>query len=122
MRARRSGTLEDDDPRPPLGLQARQEVVQLVGLGTGTGDTSELFWAVRRLFEAMARRRPLIVVFDEGTKAQFAVIRANRVEPIGPLVDEWGVPQAKPQEEGETLEALLGRLARLLQAEAGALT
>ena len=41
---------------------------------------------------------------------------------VGPVVDEWSVPEAKPQEETDTLEALLGRLARLLQAEAVALT
>jgi class 3 adenylate cyclase/tetratricopeptide (TPR) repeat protein len=40
-------------------------VVQLVGLGTGTAETDELFWAVRRLFEAISRRRPLVVVFDD---------------------------------------------------------
>ena len=37
-----------------------------VGLGGSTGATSEeIFWAVRRLFEALARVRPLVVVLDD---------------------------------------------------------
>ena len=31
----------------------------------GTGPPEELFWAVRRLFEALARRRPLVVVLED---------------------------------------------------------
>ena len=39
---------------------------EAVGHGGSTGATSEkIFWAVRRLFEAMARRRPLVVVLDD---------------------------------------------------------
>jgi class 3 adenylate cyclase/tetratricopeptide (TPR) repeat protein len=53
--------LEDEDRAEAIA----DRVVQLVGLGTGTAETDELFWAVRRLFEAMARRRPLMVVFDD---------------------------------------------------------
>ncbi len=33
--------------------------------GTGTAPPEELFWAVRRLFEALARRRPLLVVLED---------------------------------------------------------
>jgi predicted ATPase/class 3 adenylate cyclase/DNA-binding SARP family transcriptional activator len=37
-----------------------------LGLGDSKGGTREkTFWAVRRLFEAVARRRPLVVVFDD---------------------------------------------------------
>ncbi len=39
------------------------EALGLGGAGAGTGE--ETFWAVRKLFEALARRRPLIVVFDD---------------------------------------------------------
>jgi predicted ATPase/class 3 adenylate cyclase/DNA-binding winged helix-turn-helix (wHTH) protein len=40
-------------------------VAEALGLGS-TGATSEkIFWAARRLFEAVARRRPLVVVFDD---------------------------------------------------------
>jgi predicted ATPase/class 3 adenylate cyclase/DNA-binding winged helix-turn-helix (wHTH) protein len=41
-------------------------VAEAVGAGTPEGGTSEeIFWAARRLFEAIARRRPLVVVFDD---------------------------------------------------------
>jgi DNA-binding SARP family transcriptional activator len=40
-------------------------VAQLTGRSEGTAPTGELFWAVRRLFEALARRRPLIVVIED---------------------------------------------------------
>jgi class 3 adenylate cyclase/tetratricopeptide (TPR) repeat protein len=33
--------------------------------GGGGGPAEELFWAVRRLFEALAQRRPLVVVFED---------------------------------------------------------
>ena len=41
-------------------------VAEALGLGGSKGGTSEkIFWSVRRLFEAVARRRPLVVVFDD---------------------------------------------------------
>jgi class 3 adenylate cyclase/DNA-binding winged helix-turn-helix (wHTH) protein len=41
-------------------------VAEAVGVGALEGGTSEeIFWAARRLFEAVARRRPLVVVFDD---------------------------------------------------------
>jgi tetratricopeptide (TPR) repeat protein len=33
--------------------------------GSGAASSEELFWAVRRLFEALARRRPLLVVLED---------------------------------------------------------
>jgi len=39
------------------------EALGLAGTGAGTGE--ETFWAVRKLFEALAHRRPLVVVFDD---------------------------------------------------------
>jgi class 3 adenylate cyclase/tetratricopeptide (TPR) repeat protein len=45
------------------GLAAR--VSQMVGLIEATSGTEEMFWAARRLLETMARRQPLIVVFDD---------------------------------------------------------
>jgi class 3 adenylate cyclase/tetratricopeptide (TPR) repeat protein len=39
-------------------------VGQLIG-GSGGRSTDELFWAVRKLLEAIARRGPLVVVFDD---------------------------------------------------------
>jgi class 3 adenylate cyclase/tetratricopeptide (TPR) repeat protein len=41
-------------------------VAEAVGVGPPEGGTSEeIFWAARRLFEAVARRRPLVLVFDD---------------------------------------------------------
>jgi class 3 adenylate cyclase/tetratricopeptide (TPR) repeat protein len=41
-------------------------VGRLRGLsGGGAGPAEELFWAVRRLFETLARRRPLVVVLED---------------------------------------------------------
>jgi predicted ATPase/class 3 adenylate cyclase len=39
------------------------EALGLGGTGAGTGEAT--FWAVRKLFEALAHRRPLVVVFDD---------------------------------------------------------
>jgi predicted ATPase/class 3 adenylate cyclase/DNA-binding winged helix-turn-helix (wHTH) protein len=42
------------------------EVAEALGVGGSKGGTSaKIFWAVRRLFEAVARRRPLVVMFDD---------------------------------------------------------
>ncbi|MFL5960507.1 MAG: adenylate/guanylate cyclase domain-containing protein [Gaiellaceae bacterium] len=42
-------------------------VVERLGVlgGSGAAPPEELFWAVRRLFEALARRRPLLVVLED---------------------------------------------------------
>ena len=37
----------------------------LIGLDTNQHDQEELFWAVRKTFEALARRRPLVLVLDD---------------------------------------------------------
>jgi DNA-binding SARP family transcriptional activator len=42
-----------------------QRVTELIGDAEGTGSTGEAFWAVRSVFEALARRRPLVVVFED---------------------------------------------------------
>jgi predicted ATPase/class 3 adenylate cyclase len=39
------------------------EALGIGGTGAGTGEAT--FWAVRKLFEALARRRPLVVVLDD---------------------------------------------------------
>ena len=38
---------------------------ELVGLAEGEASTEEAFWAVRKLVEALARRCPLVLVFDD---------------------------------------------------------
>ena len=45
-------------------LVARR-VAELIGLSEATAGTAEGFWAVRTLFEALARRRPVVLVFED---------------------------------------------------------
>ena len=40
-------------------------VGSLLGMSAAAHDQEELFWAVREAFEAMARRRPLVLVLDD---------------------------------------------------------
>jgi predicted ATPase/class 3 adenylate cyclase len=48
-----------------------ERIAAALGLGGPAGGTSEeTFWAVRKLFEALARSRPLVVVFDDVHWAQ----------------------------------------------------
>ncbi|WP_287095800.1 adenylate/guanylate cyclase domain-containing protein [Mesorhizobium sp.] len=42
-----------------------ERVTGALGLGAGQGTTEETAWAVRRLFEALARAGPLVVVVDD---------------------------------------------------------
>ncbi len=43
-----------------------ERVSELLGIGDGEpGGTEETFWAVRRLFEALARERPLVIAIDD---------------------------------------------------------
>ena len=42
-----------------------ERVVQVLGLSEEEVRAEETFWAVRKLFESLARREPLVVVFDD---------------------------------------------------------
>src|SRR5262245_60819928 len=55
-------SLLEDDERAPL---VAERVAELTGQVEGSAPTGELFWAVRRLFEGLARRRPLVVVLED---------------------------------------------------------
>jgi predicted ATPase/class 3 adenylate cyclase len=60
--ARIAESLAGDDK---AGLIA-ERVAELLGFGGGKpGSSEETFWAVRRLFEALARERPLVIVVDD---------------------------------------------------------
>jgi class 3 adenylate cyclase/tetratricopeptide (TPR) repeat protein len=56
---------------PAIAAAVREEpdsvlvVERLAALTGGAGSPEELFWAVRRLFETVARRRPLVVVLED---------------------------------------------------------
>ncbi len=54
-------TLADE----PEAERIAAAVGSLIGLDTSTHDQEELFWAVRKTFEALARRRPLVLVLDD---------------------------------------------------------
>jgi predicted ATPase/class 3 adenylate cyclase/DNA-binding winged helix-turn-helix (wHTH) protein len=52
-----------DEPKADLIVAG---VAEALGIGDSKGGTSEkIFWSVRRLLEAVAHRRPLVVVFDD---------------------------------------------------------
>ena len=56
-----------------------ERVSGALGLGdTGQGTSEETAWAVRRLFEALSRAGPLVVVVDDVHWAEFDVPRLDR--------------------------------------------
>lgn len=56
-----SDLLEDE---PQADLVARR-VAEAIGTAAPSSSREEIFWAVARLFEALARRRPLVLVFED---------------------------------------------------------
>ncbi len=72
-----AGITDADDPETALAkIQAlvegieREDVIakrvaQALGLALGTPSPDEIFWAIRRLFEALSRSRPLVLMFDD---------------------------------------------------------
>jgi predicted ATPase/class 3 adenylate cyclase/DNA-binding winged helix-turn-helix (wHTH) protein len=52
-----------DEPKAEQIVTVLAEAVGLGGAGLGTSE--KIFWAARRLFEALARQRPLVVVLDD---------------------------------------------------------
>jgi tetratricopeptide (TPR) repeat protein len=61
VRAKLLGLLEDD----PDAELAAERIAHLLGLTDVGAVREETFWAVRRALEAMARRHPVVVVFDD---------------------------------------------------------
>ena len=66
--------LAGDDPQPQLeqlladaerGDVAARLIAGAIGAGDEAGSPEETAWAVRRLFETLAQRRPLVVVVDD---------------------------------------------------------
>ncbi|MDQ3957886.1 MAG: AAA family ATPase, partial [Actinomycetota bacterium] len=51
-----------------------ERVAQVVGLPGAGGTTEELFWAVRKYLEALARQRPLLLVLDDVHWAEPAML------------------------------------------------
>jgi class 3 adenylate cyclase len=59
---RRIASIVSDDSEAELIVD---RLGGLVGLGSGAGGMDELFWAVRRLLQALARNRPVVVAFED---------------------------------------------------------
>jgi len=57
----------DDDTDDPVGIA--QRVASAIGISATPFRGPELFWGIRRLLEAMARRRPLALVIDDAHAA-----------------------------------------------------
>jgi class 3 adenylate cyclase/tetratricopeptide (TPR) repeat protein len=72
-----TGLTEDDEPVEALAKivaalmgdespdLVAQRVAEVIGVTGAVGTAEEGFWGVRRLFEGLARQRPLIVVFED---------------------------------------------------------
>jgi class 3 adenylate cyclase/tetratricopeptide (TPR) repeat protein len=58
----RLGALVADDQHAG---RITERVEQVLGLRKGTGPREDTYWALRRLLEILARRRPLVVVLDD---------------------------------------------------------
>jgi predicted ATPase/class 3 adenylate cyclase len=49
----------------PDADRVAERLSTLLGLGSNGAGTDEIFWSVRKLLEALARERPVVVVFDD---------------------------------------------------------
>lgn len=56
------GRLLEDEPD---GALVAERIAQLIGAAPAFGALEDGFWAVRRFLDALARRRPVVVVFDD---------------------------------------------------------
>jgi class 3 adenylate cyclase len=65
--------------------QVAQRVAELIGLAEGPAAPGEAFWAVRRLVEAIARDRPVVLVLDDIHWAEPTLL--DLIEYLG----EWAV-------------------------------
>lgn len=65
-RSRITALLDGEEHAAPAG----DRLAQLVGLSEAAGGSDEGFWAARKLFEAIARERPLILVFEDVERAE----------------------------------------------------
>jgi DNA-binding SARP family transcriptional activator len=61
VRASVASLLEGDEQADLVA----QRIAELTGDAEGTGSTGELFWAVRRLLEALSREHPLLLVLED---------------------------------------------------------
>src|SRR3954454_162472 len=79
---RAAGIVDDDSPERARAKLAEaiegapgvdepvERMASIMGLGPGSFPLQELFWGARRYLEALATRRPLVVVIEDGHHAQ----------------------------------------------------
>src|SRR3954451_7717296 len=75
-----------DDSRPEV---VASRVATAAGRSGATATEADVQWAVRRLFEAMARRQPLVVVFDDihwAEPAMLDLIEHVAAQATGPIL------------------------------------
>jgi class 3 adenylate cyclase/tetratricopeptide (TPR) repeat protein len=75
-----------DDSQPEV---VASRVAAAAGRGRAAATEADVQWAVRRLFEAMARRRPVVVVFDDihwAEPAMLDLIEHVAAQAAGPIV------------------------------------
>jgi predicted ATPase/class 3 adenylate cyclase len=111
------------------GVLIADRVAGAVGLSTTSAPTAETNWAVRKLFEALARHRPLVVVLDDLHWAEPTfldlvehVVRSARDVPL--LVVCLARPElldARPAWRALSDNATMVRLEPLAESEAAAL-
>ncbi len=53
-------------------------ITDAIGVGGGTVDSQQIFWAVRHLFDALARARPVVVVWEDIHWAESSLLRLIR--------------------------------------------
>ena len=63
-RAKVASLVSEDEDEDEAGLVAHR-IAEMAGMGGTGAPPEEVFWAVRKVFEALARRRTLVVVFDD---------------------------------------------------------
>jgi class 3 adenylate cyclase/tetratricopeptide (TPR) repeat protein len=104
-------------------------VAGAVGLSATSAPTEETNWAVRRLFEALARRRSLVVVLDDVHWAEptfldlveYVVAAAHAVPLLVICLARPELLDARPTWQGSSDNATIVRLEPLAEHEARAL-
>jgi class 3 adenylate cyclase/tetratricopeptide (TPR) repeat protein len=113
----------------PEGNLVADRIASVVGLSATSAPTEETNWAVRRLFQALARYRPLAVIFDDVHWAEptfldllESVVGSARDVPL--FVVCLGRPElldVRPDWQSPSENATLMRLKALAEHEARAL-
>ncbi len=142
-----AGIVDDDSPeraRAKLGEaiagapgadQIVDRLASIMGLGTGAFPLQEVFWGARRYLEALATRRPVVAVIEDGHHAQSTfldllddvlastgnkasllllvtarptIFEARPAWPEHPKTDTVELPPLSDEDTGRLVEALLG--------------